>query len=359
MNTSLKGKPFKRWDRDGVAQHRNLMHEIAMKKQITMYQREVKLLEKELREISKVKETLLQIRAPIRRRVRVAEMEEKLLESSGTERNLRKTPVATRKVNVTRTPAGVQHDSANTTGTSEMTQSEELSRTALDENNNFHSPTSNFQQRKIKVLERVQKNTPLGEPGGQRLSQRKISPPVFLASKTPASEENGKSGFLPVIKTPNPPQNCSPKLKTVSPLLERPLSEVKVDDEVENRSLRSPVLLTPLAPSGVDAAQFRAKSVPCELLSHPIGTPRSRPRQMEVDETKTLTMEETLRIKGKFRQIGHSVIATALLKGLKQKGQLSSEAIHNMHKPISLGEESETSKNDENKNGEGEDDSKD
>lgn len=61
-------------------------------------------------------------------------------------------------------------------------------------------------------------------------------------------------------------------------------------------------------------------------------------------------MEETLRIKGKFRQIGHSVIATALLKGLKQKGQLSSEAIHNMHKPISLGE-GNVIKNEKNKGG--------
>ena len=366
MNNSQKGKAFERWDRDGVAQHRNLMHEIAMKKQITMYQREEKLLEKELREISKVKETLLQIRAPLRRRVRAAEMEENSLDSSGTERNLRKTSVATRKTSVTRTP-GVQHDGANTTGTSEMMTSEgsnglkhkpELSRTAFDENSNSSS-TPNFRQRKISVLEREQKNTPLGVPGGQRLAQRKISAPVFLASKTPALEENGKSGFLPVIKTPNPPQDCSPMLRRVSPLLERPLSAVKNDDEVGYRRSRSPALLAPLAPSGVDMAQFRAKSVPCELpTSRPVGTPRSRPKQPEVDETTTLTMEETLRIKGKFRQIGHSVIATALLKGLKQKGQLSSEAIHNMHKPICLGEESETAKNDENKNGEGEDDSK-
>ena len=364
MNNSQKGKAFERWDRDGVAQHRNLMHEIAMKKQITMYQREERLLEKELREISKVKETLLQIRAPLRRRVRAAEMEENSLDSSGTERNLRKMSVATRKVSETRTP-GVQHDSANTTGTSEMMQlnegsnglkhKNEMPRTAFEGNSNSSS-TPNFRQRKISVLEREQKNTPLGVPGGQR--QRKISAPAFLAAKTPASEENDKSGFLPVIKTPNPPQDCSPMLRRVSPLLERPLSAVKNDDEVGYRRSRSPALLAPLAPSGVDMAQFRAKSVPCELSSRPVGTPRGRPRQPEVDEATTLTMEETLRIKGKFRQIGHSVIATALLKGLRQKGQLSSEAIHNMHKPICLGEESDTAKNDENKNGEGEDDSK-
>lgn len=367
MNNSQKGKAFERWDRDGVAQHRNLMHEIAMKKQITMYQREEKLLEKELREISKVKETLLQIRAPLRRRVRAAEMKENSLgDSSGTERNLRKTSVATRENSVTRTP-GVQHDGANTTGTSEMMTSigsnglklkPELSRTTFDGNSNSSS-TPNFRQRKISVLEREQKNTPLGVPGGQRLAQCKISAPAFLASKTPALEESDKSGFLPVIKTPNPPQDCTPMLRQVSPLLERPLSAVKNDHEVGYRRSRSPALLAPLAPSGVDVAQFRAKSVPCELLaSRPVRAPRSRPKQPEVDETTTLTKEETLRIKGKFRQIGHSVIATALLKGLKQKRQLSSEAIHNMHKPICLGEESETAKNDENKNGEGEDDSK-
>ena len=100
MNNGQKGKSFERWDRDGVAQHRNLMHEIAMKKQITMYQREEKLLAKELREISKVKETLLQIRAPLRRRVQAAVLEENL-ESLGNEgRNSRKTSVTMRKISV-------------------------------------------------------------------------------------------------------------------------------------------------------------------------------------------------------------------------------------------------------------------
>ena len=65
-------------------------------------------------------------------------------------------------------------------------------------------------------------------------------------------------------------------------------------------------------------------------------------------------MEETLRIKGKFRQIGHSVIAAALLKGLKQSGQLSSEAIHNMHKPISFTGEENGAKAGENKDVEAE-----
>ena len=83
MNNSQKGKAFERWDRDGVAQHRNMMQEIAMKKQITMYQREEKILEKELREISKVKETLLQIRAPLKWRVRGAELQKTWSKAQG------------------------------------------------------------------------------------------------------------------------------------------------------------------------------------------------------------------------------------------------------------------------------------
>lgn len=352
MNNSQKGKAFERWDRDGVAQHRNLMHEIAMKKQITMYQREEKILERELREISKVKETLLQIRAPLRRRVRGAELEEYVVESSEAEKNLRKTSVAKRKVSVARTNA--QQNGTITTN-SEATQGEgtsglnktELTRSVADGYKPL-APTANIQRRKVSVVERGQLNTPFA--GGQRIAQRKISAPAFLAGKTPVSERGEKTGFLPVIKTPNPPPDCSPSVKRKSPLLERPLSAAK-NDEVEYRA-RSQALLTPIAPSKVDMALFRAKSVPCELPSHPVSTPRAgRQRQTDAEEVTKLTMEETLRIKGKFRQIGHSVIATALLKGLKQKGQLSSEAIHNMHKPVFLGEESET-KNDENKNDE-------
>lgn len=352
MNNSQKGKAFERWDRDGVAQHRNLMHEIAMKKQITMYQREEKILERELREISKVKETLLQIRTPLRRRVRGAELEEYVVESSEAEKNLRRTSVAKRKVNVARTNA--QQNGAITKN-SEATQGEgtsglnktELTRSVADGYKPL-APTANIQRRKVSVVERGQLNTPFA--GGQRIAQRKISAPAFLAGKTPVSEEGEKTGFLPVIKTPNPPLDCSPSVKRKSPQLERPLIAAK-NDEVEHRT-RSQALLSPIAQSKVDMALFRAKSVPCELPSHPVSTPRAgRQRQTDAEEVTKLTMEETLRIKGKFRQIGHSVIATALLKGLKQKGQLSSETIHNMHKPVFLGEESET-KNDESKNDE-------
>ena len=352
MNSTQKGKAFERWDRDGVAQHRNIMHEITMKKQITMYQREEKLLEKELREISKVKETLKQIRAPLRRRVQAAEMEENLVESSGTERNLRKTSVTgMRKISVG--GKGFQQTGTNRK-LSETTQREgavgmknqTLSVTVSDRNSPL-TPSPNIRQRKISVLERPQQNTPLGmAAGGHRFAQRKISAPAFSAGRKQASEESGKSGFLPVIKTPNPPPDLdSPAVKRKSLLLDRPLSATK-NDEVEYRT-RSPAMLTPIAPSKVDMAVVRAKSVPCELPSQPISTPRGRPRQLEAEEVTTLTMEETLRIKGKFRQIGHSVIATALLKGLRQKRQLSSEAIHNMHKPIFLGEEGETKNSDD------------
>ena len=339
MNNGQKGKAFERWDRDGVAQHRNVMHEIAMQKQISMYQREEKLLEKELREISKVKETLLQIRAPLRRRVREAALEDNLVESSGVEKNLQKVSVANRKTSTVVAP-GVQESRANknaSDGTSGFKPQTSSGRTSIQTKPDRITPSPpNLRQRKISVLEtRAQQNTPQAMSAGAR----KVSAPAFFAGKRPVSEGSGKSGFLPTIKTPNPPPECSPVVKRKSPLRDRPLSASK-DNEVVYHP-RSPVPLTPLAPSRVDMTVTRARSVPCELPSHPITT-RGRRAQSEPDEVATLTMEETLRIKGKFRQIGHSVIATALLKGLKQKGQLSSEAIHNMHKPISLGEGSET-----------------
>lgn len=355
MNSGQKGKAFERWDRDGVAQHRNLMHEIAMQKQISMYQREEKLLEKELREISKVKETLLQIRAPLRRRVRAAALEDNVVESSGVEKNLRKVSVATRKTSMAapgdQQNCTIKHDSNDTSSIKPQTSSGRVSFQAKPD---IISPSSKMRQRKTSVLEtRAQQNTPQEMSVGARFAQRKISAPAFYAGKRPASDESGKTGFLPVIKTPNPPPECSPSVKRKSPLLDRPLSAKndaqKLDDEVVYHT-RSPVPLTPLAPSRVDVTMCRARSVPCELPSNPFTT-RGRRAQSETDEVATLTMEETLRIKGKFRQIGHSVIATALLKGLKQKGQLSSEAIHNMHKPISLGDSNETKK-EEDKDGE-------
>lgn len=345
MNNSQKGKPFDRVDRDGVAQHRNVMAEIAMKKQITMYQREEKILERELREISKVKETLLQIRAPLRRKVQAAAFEDDLVESSGAERNLRKVSVATRKTSVSTT--GAQQKCANKQHTDSTSASKRQSfsgRTSLQ----VLTPSPNVRQRKISAMElRTQQNTPQGISGGKTLAQRKTSAPVFVPEKSPVAEDNSKSGFLPVIRTPNPPAECSPSVKRKTPLLDRPVNGDKTDEVEYYTRSRSPSLLTPIAPSRMDMNISRARSVPCELPSYPVKTPRGR-RQSEADECASLTMEETLRIKGKFRQIGHSVIATALLKGLKQKGQLSSEAIHNMHKPISLDEASEA-KIDENK----------
>lgn len=354
MNNGQKGKSFERWDRDGVAQHRNLMHEIAMKKQITMYQREEKLLAKELREISKVKETLLQIRAPLRRRVQAAELEENL-ESLGNEgRNSRKTSVTTRKISVAANTSAQQKctkdfGSAHGEGTSGINQ-----RTLTTSVSDGYVPLSSVQntrQRKISVLEKGQR----GLAAGNKLAtQRKISAPAFIASKTPISEKSDKGGFLPAIKTPKPPIEGSPSLQRISPILDRPLSAPKTEEVVECRN-RSPTTLTPIAPSRVDMAVLRAKSVPCDLPSHYAKTSKSRQRVIsDTDEVTTLTMEETLRIKGKFRQIGHSVIAAALLKGLKQSGQLSSEAIHNMHKPISFTGEVNGAKAGENKDVEAE-----
>ena len=321
MNSGQKAKAFERWDRDGVAQHRNIKHEIAMQKQLSMYQREEKILERELREISKVKETLLQIRAPLRRRVEAAAVEDNSVESTGVERNLRKNPVSLTKTSVA--SPGVQQSCTNeldSDGTNGLKLQTSSTRTLLQTKHDVSTSSTNTQQRQTSVLElpKRQQYTPPGISGERE----------FYTGKRSVSEDSGKSGFLPIIKTPEPATECSPSVKRKSPLPDRPLSASKDTEVVYNA--RSPSKLHPITPS-------RARSVPCDLPSYPI-TPRGRRARSEADEVATLTMEETLRIKGKFRQIGHSVIATALLKGLKQKGQLSSEAIHNMHKPISLGE---------------------
>lgn len=324
------------------------MHEIAMQKQLSMYQREEKLLERELREISKVKETLLQIRAPLRRKVQAAAVEDNSVESTGVERNLRKGFVPATKTSVA--SSSVEQRCTNkldSDGTNVPTSS---TRTSFQMKQNGSSSSPKTRQRNISVLElptKRQQNTPPGISAGKGFPQRNISASAFCTAERPVSEDSGKSGFLPTIKTPEPAPECSPSVKRKMPLLDRPRNASKDTEVVCNA--RSPSKLSPIAPSGADTAMSRARSVPCDLPSYPI-TPRGRRAHSETDEVTTLTMEETLRIKGKFRQIGHSVIATALLKGLKQKGQLSSEAIHNMHKPISLGEGNVT-KNEKNKGG--------
>ena len=347
MNSSQKGKAFERWDRDGVAQHRNTMHEIAMQKQLSMYQREEKLLERELREISKVKETLLQIRAPLRRKVQAAAVEDNSVESSGVERNLRKGFVPSTKTSDT-SPSVEQRctNKLDSDGTNVPTSS---TRTSFQMKQNGSTSSPKMRQRNINVLElpKRQQNTPPGISGGKGFPQRNISASAFCTAEGTVSEDSGKSGFLPIIKTPEPAPECSPSVKRKTPLLDRPLSASKDTEVVYNA--QSPSKLSAIASSGANTAISRARSVPYDLSSHPI-KPKGRRAHSETDEVTTLTMEETLRIKGKFRQIGHSVIATALLKGLKQKGQLSSEAIHNMHKPISLGEGNVT-KNEENNGG--------
>jgi len=348
MNSSQKGKAFERWDRDGVAQHRNMMHEIAMQKQLSMYQREEKILEKELREISKVKETLLQIRAPLRRRVQATYLEDNSVKSTGVERNSGKVSVSSTKTS--EASSGDQQSCTNkldSDGTNGLKLQTSSTRTSLQTKHEVSKSSANTRQHKISVLELPRQNTPPGISGGKGFAEGKISAPAFYSGTRPFCEDSGKSGFLPIIKTPESPPEFSPSVKRKSPLLDRPLSASKDTEVVCNT--RSPSKLSPIAPSRADMTISRARSVPCDLPSHPI-TPRGRRAKSEADEVATLTMEETLRIKGKFRQIGHSVIATALLKGLKQKGQLSSEAIHNMHKPISLGE-GKVAKNEENKGG--------
>lgn len=324
------------------------MHEIAMQKQLSMYQREEKILEKELREISKVKETLLQIRAPLRRRVQATYLEDNSVKSTGVERNSGKVSVSSTKTSVA--SSGDQQSCTNkldSDGTNGLKLQTSSTRTSLQTKHEVSKSSANTRQHKISVLELPRQNTPPGISGGKGFADGKISAPAFYSGTRPVCEDSGKSGFLPIIKTPESPPEFSPSVKRKSPLLDRPLSASKDTEVVCNT--RSPSKLSPIAPSRAEMTISRARSVPCDLPSHPI-TPRGRRAKSEADEVATLTMEETLRIKGKFRQIGHSVIATALLKGLKQKGQLSSEAIHNMHKPISLGE-GKVAKNEENKGG--------
>ncbi|XP_068725084.1 uncharacterized protein [Montipora capricornis] len=352
MSNNLKTNALDKWDRDGVAQHRNIMQELAMKKQITMYKREEKILERELREISKVKETLLQIRTPLRRRVEEAELEDTLDQSSrGTERTVRKTPsVKTRSRNLTRPPSVWYGDNAKFEVMDTESKSGLYSKTSKEGEN--CAKALNIPHRHACTLEIVgQKNIPAlaYSRDTQTLAQRNGSASVLSRSKRPASEGSGKCERLPALNTLNPPSNCSPSVRRKS-RMNKPFSATRLDHQSDHYLPRSSTLFTP---NNTDTRHLlRSKSVPCGQSSHSAECQPSRARQSrtETDEATTLTMEETLRIKGKFRQIGHSVIATALLKGLRQKKQLSSEAIHNMHKPISLGEERETTKSDQNNN---------
>ena len=352
MNSNQKGNSFDKVDRDGVAQHRNIMQELAMKKQITMYQREEKILERELREISKVKETLLQIRTPLRRRVEEAEFEEQ--NNGGTsEGSFRKaTSAVARNSSMTR-PANVLYgnpqfvENGGESSINLLKIKPELSTTTED---NSISALSSMEIRGHKTVQIARSRKPPG------VGQTKYLAPVFPAVKRPASEGSSKCESLPPINEINPPRaTCSPSVRRKSLLMTKPLSAIKYPKKQgESRRVSSsgPYASTLLDSNDVDTSKdhCRAKSVPVArpAASHGLQNQAGPQRRTETDEATTLTIEETLRIKGKFRQIGHSVIATALLKGLRQKKQLSSEAIHNMHKPISLGEE--TVKNDVNNN---------
>lgn len=351
MNSNQKGNAFAGVDRDGVAQHKNTMQELAMKKQITMYQREEKILERELREISKVKETLLQIRMPLRRRVKEAEFEEQNNGGGRSEESLRKaTSAVARSSTKTRPASNPQFAEKGDESNIDLLKSKpELSTTT--EGNSISALNS----KEIREHKTVQIARPRKTP---KVEQTKYLAPVFPDVKRPASEGSNKYESLPPINEislPRPRATCTPSVRRKSRLRNKPTSEIKYPEkQCESRSVSSSRAYASVLLDRNDADTSkdycRAKSVPCAhpAASHGLQNRAGSQRRTETDEATTLTMEETLRIKGKFRQIGHSVIATALLKGLRQKKQLSSEAIHNMHKPISLGEE--TVKNDFNNN---------
>lgn len=339
MNSNQKGNAFAGVDRDGVAQHRNTMQELAMRKQIAMYQREEKILERELREISKVKETLLQIRMPLRRRVKEAEFEEQNngARSDGSFRKA--TLVVARSSSITRPASNPQFVEKGDESNINLLKSKPALSTTTEGNSISALSSKDIRGHKTVQIARSRKPP--------KVEQTKYLAPVFPAVKRPASEGSNKYESLPPINEISLPRaTCSPSVRRKSLLMNKPTSEIKYPEkQCESRSLSSSGAYASILLDRNDADTSkdycRAKSVPCAhpAASHGLQNRAGSQRRTETDEATTLTMEETLRIKGKFRQIGHSVIATALLKGLRQKKQLSSEAIHNMHKPISLGEE--------------------
>lgn len=341
-----RSKGLEKFDRNGVVQHRNHVCEIALKKRISTFQKEGKMLEKELREISKVRETLRQIRAPLRRKVLEDAMQE---QERGNDESRNSRAVRTRKVNMI-SADGMQEKYNNNNNNNNKkvigqrresayrersveSQERVRSKTSCSgllarprETNSARSAPHEvpLRRKKLSVYESPVTHTESGE--AEKLRRRKISAPVYCGMKSPnipriSKEEclsdGSRNGFLPPISP-----NTSPRTNRRSPLLEI-TSSVGSDDE-DGRKSHARSFLSP----------SRAESL---WYSRDMNLTTSRGRSTtDPEDEKTLTMEETLRIKGKFRQIGHSIIATALLKGLKQKGQLTSEAIHNLHQPISL-----------------------
>ena len=278
-------------DRDRVARHRNLMCDIALKKQITQMQREGRILEREMREIRKVKETLKQLKKPINQRLQD--------DQNSTENRYEKAEVKA---------------AANLMGRRGIVRE-------LPQNS-----------------EREKQRKP--EKGNLVLSGKTVRFDSIKASTTHENLSSArKKTQVEVEKSENQTEaELTEKASSQKPQPGRiiqvaPYSETS-SQEPENRTAPSDQA------SNIQLSDFISRPNTSNLPSveSPIPTQRLCKSSCAVDTDldMTLTMEETLRIKGKFRQIGHSVIAAALLKGLKQRNTLTSEAIHNLHQTVSL-----------------------
>lgn len=306
---------------DKVARHRNQMHEIALKKQISVIQKQGRILERELREISKVKQTLMQLRDPLRRRILQAQREE-IEENEEVERAKQKASVLYGLPRQLKSRQGRPNKQTNNKKT-----------TALMINGNGAN---------INKTKQTADKAP------------KSSSKLFYKRRP---SENNENISLPAIKNSNQSTNKSPE----SPSENLSRSESSAMEKGSRRlSLTAPQPFSKQTGqrfndqdntnviSGVEADRRPETSMTGALRRRSASFPQPpatslghRPRCEDFKSENTLTMEETLRIKGKFRQIGHSIIATALLKGLKQRGAATSEAIHNMHKPITVNEKKE------------------
>ena len=308
-----RAKGLEKFDRNGVVQHRNYVCEIALKKTISTFQKEGKILEKELREIAKVRETLRQIRAPLRRKVFEASIED---QSESEEVLNNGKPLRRRKLG-SGAMANARGGASALGQTTERKQSRAADKTpdASRSKTSMSCSSRRFSQtvpprRPKQSVSYLQPPSRSAFTDGETSRRRKISAPAHFGSRSP-NTSSPNEGFLPPI---------SPTVPGNSPKAFQPSAEVLSTCGSEEDTSRL-----------VSASRAETASRYAPLTAIPRGRGIVDP-----EEDKSLTMEETLRIKGKFRQIGHSIIATALLKGLRQKGQLTSEAIHNMHKPVSV-----------------------
>lgn len=272
------GKPN---ESDRVARHRNLMHDIALKKQISVIQREGRLLERELREITKVKKTLMQLRDPIRKRVAQAQSDE--LEEK-------------QAINKASVLYGIPRQSKN-----------------INSGNYINNKRSSISHTRGVLL------------------KNRVSMKTRVACKTDSQIQ----------------ENESSDSGTSLPSIKNNLASCLTICEARGSNVKQQETKRPETSMTVPTVRRRSLTIP-QPPSTSLGH-RKEEKSVSNNASMSLTMEETLRIKGKFRQIGHSIIATALLKGLRQRGQLTSEAIHNMHKPISFDEKEKTEDSEEQK----------